>query len=261
MGVRSHFLAINSVHRKRIGVRLRAMTGKFTDRILTIVVTATLTSAVWIVAGGSLMELADSDGQRANTRPSDAVPALVRSGTTPAQGETTIVTLPDSGARPAAALDAEGATQPDDNETRNLLVPVLNVRPSDLTDTYNRMDEQGSSLHEALDIMAPVGTSVVAAAPGTVEKKFMSDSGGRTLYVRSADRRTIHYYAHLSEYAEGLREGQRVRRGQRLGSVGFSGNASADAPHLHFAILRTTTDAEWWEPASAVNPYPLLTRK
>ena len=56
-----------------------------------------------------------------------------------------------------------------------------------------------------------------------------------------------------------LREGQRVRRGQRLGMVGSSGNASAEAPHLHFAILQTTADAEWWEPANAVNPYPLLT--
>ena len=44
-----------------------------------------------------------------------------------------------------------------------------------------------------------------------------------------------------------------------MGTACSSGNASQDAPHLHFAILQTTADAEWWEPANAVNPYPLLT--
>ena len=77
----------------------------------------------------------------------------------------------------------------------------------------------------------------------------------------SVRRETIYYYAHLDEYAEGLKEGQRVRRGQRLGTVGSSGNASEDAPHLHFAIMQTTKDAEWWEPANALNPYTLLTQR
>ena len=137
-------------------------------------------------------------------------------------------------------------------------MPVLNIRPSDLTDTYSDSRGGGTRLHEAIDIMAPRGTSVVAAAPGTVEKIYQSGAGGKTLYIRSADGETIHYYAHLDDYAEGMKEGQRVRRGQRLGTVGSSGNASDEAPHLHFAILQTTRDAEWWEPANAVNPYPLL---
>ena len=229
------------------------------DRILTIVITATITSAVWIVAGGSLMEMSDSDGQRGSTRPADSVPKI-------ADGSQTVDIAGSEGAPvdtvvSADSLNAEGPTQPGEAETRNLMVPVLNVRPADLTDTFHRAPGEGSALHEAIDIMAPEGTSVVAAAPGTIEKKFMSEDGGRTLYVRSKDRQTIHYYAHLSEYAEGLREGQQIRRGQRLGSVGSSGNASPEAPHLHFAILRTTKDAEWWEPASAVNPYPILAKK
>jgi murein DD-endopeptidase MepM/ murein hydrolase activator NlpD len=68
----------------------------------------------------------------------------------------------------------------------------------------------------------------------------------------------LHYYAHLQAYAPGLREGQRVRAGQRLGTVGTTGNADAATPHLHFAVLRTSADAEWWEPGSALNPYRLL---
>ena len=217
------------------------------DRILTIVITATITSAIWIVAGGTLIENASSESQRKNTRPAEAAPSPVA---VPTGGET------DAS---AASLDRVGPTAPADSDGRQLLIPVKNIRPSDLTDTFSDSRSEGVRLHEAIDIMAPRGTSVVAAGPGTVEKLFRSDAGGNTIYVRSPDGETIHYYAHLDRYAEGLKEGQRVRRGQRLGTVGSSGNASDEAPHLHFAILQTTQDAEWWEPANAVNPFPLLT--
>ena len=217
------------------------------DRILTIVVTATITSIVWIVAGGTLIENATSESQRKNTRPAEVVPSPEA---TPKGGESE---------EEAAGLDTAMPTSPAQNASNRLLIPVKNIRASDLTDTFSDSRGEGVRLHEAIDIMAPVGTSVVAAAPGTVEKLFRSDAGGNTIYVRSNDGETIHYYAHLDEYAEGLKEGQRVRRGQRIGTVGYSGNASEEAPHLHFAVLQTTADAEWWEPANAVNPFPLLT--
>ena len=80
---------------------------------------------------------------------------------------------------------------------------------------------------------------MVAAAPGTVEKLFFTQGGGGiTAYVRSADGRWIYYYAHLSAYAPGLHEGQRVRRGAPVGWVGNTGNANPAGPHLHFAINR-----------------------
>ena len=63
---------------------------------------------------------------------------------------------------------------------------------------------------------------------------------------------------HRPRGAPGLAEGQQVRAEQVIGTVGATGNADPGAPHLHFAILRTTPDAEWWEPARAINPYPLL---
>ncbi|WFL76890.1 M23 family metallopeptidase [Altererythrobacter arenosus] len=225
------------------------------DRILTIVITATLTSAVWIVAGGSLIELASDKKGEDSMRPAEAAPSPSPTDGTadvPPNGDGSETVLAD-------ALHTDGSTTGESGDA-GLRVPVLNVRASDLTDTF--MDERGGGgrLHEAIDIMAPEGTSVVAAAPGTVEKLFVSEAGGNTIYIRSQDRRTIHYYAHLAEYAEGLKEGQRVRRGQRLGTVGSTGNASPEAPHLHFAILRTTADAEWWEPANALNPYLLLTK-
>ena len=223
------------------------------DRILTIVVTATITSAIWIVAGGSLIENATSTGQREAPRPAEAAPSPSASDTS-SDGTGT-----DSEVLAVGALDAQLAAAPSAAQSRQLLIPVQNIRPADLTDTYSDSRGGGTRLHEALDIMAPKGTSVLSSAPGTIEKLFRSKAGGNTIYVRSTDGETIYYYAHLDAYAEGLREGQRVRRGQRLGMVGSSGNASAEAPHLHFAILQTTADAEWWEPANAVNPYPLLT--
>nr|WP_192895965.1 M23 family metallopeptidase [Parerythrobacter lutipelagi] len=224
------------------------------DRILTIVVTATLTSVVWIVAGGSLIENASADSQRDVTRPAEAAPSPLP--TPPEVGEEGSEPVPA-----AAPLDTATVMSPSEQETRNLIVPVMNVRRSDLTDTFSDARGEGTRLHEAIDIMAPKGTSVVAAGPGIIEKIFTSDAGGKTLYVRSLDRKTIHYYAHLDEYSRGLKEGQQIQGGQRLGTVGSSGNASPEAPHLHFAILQTTADAKWWEPANAVNPYPLLVGK
>lgn len=218
------------------------------DRILTIIITATLTSAVWIVAGGSLIENATGESQRDTTRPSEAAPSP-----SPA-----IDSLP---ANPAIAepLDGQPAREAGAGNSANLMIPVLNVRASDLTDTYSQARGDGTRLHEALDIMAPTGTTVRASGSGTIEKLHRSRAGGNTIYVRTSDGTTIHYYAHLDAYAEGLKDGQRIRRGQRLGTVGSSGNAEIEAPHLHFAILQTTADAEWWEPANAINPYPLLT--
>jgi len=228
---------------------------KFVDRLLTIVVTATITSMVWIVAGGSLMEMASSDSQLETTRPAEAAPSPEASATDAKP------TVEDIGtkAAPVAALDESVSSNPSARDAANLLIPVLNVRPSDLSDSFSQSGEDGARLHEAIDIMAPEGTSVVSSAPGTVEKLHPASAGGNAIYVRSVDGLTIYYYANLDGYADGLREGQRVRRGQRLGTVGASANRKVDAPHLHFAILRTTADAQWWEPANAVNPYPILT--
>ncbi len=229
------------------------------DRILTVVITATLTSAVWIVAGGSLIEMADSDSQRDATRPAEAAPSPTPTET-PEGTDANAVEEGGEAKPPIAPLGEDTVNPPDRAETAQLIVPVLNVRPSDLTDTFSD-ERDGGQLHEAIDIMAPAGTSVVSAAPGTIEKIFESDAGGKTVFIRSNDRQSIHYYAHLDKYADGIKEGQRVRRGQRLGEVGSTGNASPKAPHLHFAIFRTTVGAEWWEPANAVNPYPMLTKR
>ena len=140
-----------------------------------------------------------------------------------------------------------------------LVVPVEGVGREALSDTWGQSRAGGARTHEAIDIMAPRGTRVVAAAPGIVEKLFVSVRGGTTVYVRSADRRTIYYYAHLDGYAPGLAERQQVRAGQLLGYVGSTGDASPDGPHLHFAINLASSQEGWWQ-GRAINPYPLLRR-
>ena len=96
-----------------------------------------------------------------------------------------------------------------------------------------------------------------AAADGTVEKLFTSDAGGLTIYQFEPSGRYAYYYAHLDRYAAGLDEGDTLRRGQVIGYVGSTGNASEDAPHLHFAIFLLGPEKRWWE-GTAINPYPLL---
>ncbi|WP_338504864.1 M23 family metallopeptidase [Sphingomonas kaistensis] len=142
-----------------------------------------------------------------------------------------------------------------------LAIPVAGIRMADLTDTYKASRGGGSRVHNAIDIMAPRGTPVVAATEGTVEKLFFSRGGGGiTAYVRSPDGQWLHYYAHLDSYAPGLQEGQRISRGDPIGTVGISGNASPSGPHLHYAIYRMSPGERWWQ-GTPINPYPQLAGK
>ncbi|QPQ56206.1 M23 family metallopeptidase [Allosphingosinicella flava] len=139
-----------------------------------------------------------------------------------------------------------------------LAIPVAGVKPEQLIDTFTQARAGGSRIHDAIDIMAPRGTPVLAAAPGTVEKLFFSEGGGGvTAYVRSPDKLWTYYYAHLDRYAPGLEEGKAVQRGTPIGTVGSTGNASPEGPHLHFAINRMQPGESWHE-GSPINPYPLL---
>jgi peptidoglycan LD-endopeptidase LytH len=140
-----------------------------------------------------------------------------------------------------------------------LAIPVVGVKREQLSDTYDQARGQGRR-HDAIDIMAPEGTPVIAAADGRIEKLFDSVRGGHTVYERSPDGKWTYYYAHLSAYAPGLAEGQQVKRGQVIARVGHSGDASAAGPHLHFAINAMGPGERWWN-GTPINPYPLLAGK
>ena len=139
---------------------------------------------------------------------------------------------------------------------RDLKLPVEGVDRKDLRNTF--ADARGSRTHEALDILAPRGTKVRAVEDGRVQKLFTSKAGGLTIYEFDPTQTFAYYYAHLDRYEDGLREGQLVKRGDVIGYVGSTGNASPDAPHLHFAIVRLGPEKQWWK-GEPINPFLVLT--
>ncbi|CAN5629464.1 hypothetical protein BH11PSE7_BH11PSE7_31830 [soil metagenome] len=138
---------------------------------------------------------------------------------------------------------------------RNLMLPVATVSVAQLTDTFTQARAAGRP-HEALDIMAPRGTPVLAVEDGRVAKMFLSKPGGITLYQFDPHSEFAYYYAHLDRYADGMKEGMTLSRGQVVGYVGSTGNASPDAPHLHFAVFRLGPARLWWR-GTALNPFLL----
>ena len=141
-------------------------------------------------------------------------------------------------------------------DARRLEVPVAGVDRDDLRDNFADARDGGRT-HEAIDIMAPRGTEVRAVEDGTVAKLFTSKAGGITIYQFDSTGTFCYYYAHLDRYAAGIAEGDQVTRGELIGYVGSTGNASDDAPHLHFAIFRLGQERQWWK-GDPINPFPIL---
>ena len=163
--------------------------------------------------------------------------------------------------RTTVASTAKATTGTSDSPTietlrgRKLAVPVDGIDRDDLLDTFP--DARGQRSHEAIDIIAPRRTPVVAADDGRIVKLFSSKAGGLTIYMFDPSETFCYYYAHLEGYAPELKEGQVVRKDDVIGYVGTSGNAPPNTPHLHFAIFRLTPERQWWE-GEPINPYPLL---
>jgi peptidoglycan LD-endopeptidase LytH len=151
-----------------------------------------------------------------------------------------------------APLATDNTAKPGDK----LLIPVEGIKAGQLTDTFDQ--PRGTERHhEALDIMAPKGTRVLATADGKVAKLFNSKPGGLTVYQFDPSEKFAYYYAHLDRYADGIKEGSVLKRGELVGYVGVTGNANPNAPHLHFAVVELTQAKQWWQ-GTPVNPYPLL---
>lgn len=138
---------------------------------------------------------------------------------------------------------------------RRLRIPVDGVTHAALQPSFDQF--RGTGRHEAIDILAPRGTPVLAVDAGVVGKLFSSVRGGITVYQYDPSGAFCYYYAHLDRYAPGLREGQTLRAGDLVGYVGVSGNAPKDTPHLHFAIFRLDQPGRWWK-GTAIDPYLAL---
>jgi murein DD-endopeptidase MepM/ murein hydrolase activator NlpD len=199
-----------------------------------IVLLLLLLSTLGVVSCATLLERASAPSIAAVEPAPMAAPAEPAPGSEP----------PPPAPRPADAL-AE----------RRLIVPVKGIAVAALKDNYST--RRGKRMHNALDIMAPRGTPVLAADDGRIAKAYSHPLGGLSIYQYDPGESFAYYYAHLDAFAAGLREGARVQRGDVIGYVGTTGNATPTAPHLHFAIFRLGPERKWWR-GSAVNPHPYL---
>jgi peptidoglycan LD-endopeptidase LytH len=216
------------------------------ERLRSRVITAGLSFAIGALAA----TLLSGRGERHGSPPVPEPAALATAGDSEPKTAPRELTVD---AAPASMADAVGVLA-----RRDLLIPVEGVKATKLTDTFNDSRALGRR-HDAIDIMAARGTVVRAVDAGTIARLFTSVAGGLTIYQFDPTRTFSYYYAHLDRYAPGLAERQTVRRGQLLGYVGSTGNASERAPHLHFAIARLGTDRAWWK-GDPINPYPLLAK-
>ena len=96
--------------------------------------------------------------------------------------------------------------------------------------------------HTGVDYAAPTGTPVMSIGDGTVISKGWGGGGGNTVKIRHNSVYTT-AYLHLSRYAAGLKQGDRVRQGQVIGYVGATGTATG--PHLDFRV---------WKNGTPINP-------
>lgn len=197
--------------------------------------------------------------QMGHEAPAGAPAAVAASALPPAPVVPSDLTEADLPLRPSAqeiARMRDVASAPPAAPAGKLLVPVEGITLSQLSDNFDQ--PRGKERHhEALDIMAPKGSKVLAAGDGTVVKLFNSKPGGLTLYQFDPSEKYAYYYAHLDRYADGIKEGSVLKRGELLGYVGSTGNAQPEAPHLHFAVIALTPARQWWK-GTPLNPYPLL---
>jgi murein DD-endopeptidase MepM/ murein hydrolase activator NlpD len=214
---------------------------------------ATVLLIVWLYGGGAR-----------SAPPGEAPPASVPGAPAQAPGPTPSAT-PGSAPVPPGTMSQAApspppppliARPPADLLQRDLLVPVQGMPRTKLTDTFDDARGQGR-VHDAIDIMAARNTPVLAIESGRIVKLFTSNLGGLTIYQFDPTETYCYYYAHLDHYAPGLKEGDAVTRGQVIAYVGSTGDASPDAPHLHFEISRLHPDKKWWQ-GDPINPYPIL---
>ena len=158
--------------------------------------------------------------------------------------------------KPAQIVDRIGPDTVADLRDRRLDLPVKGIAAGDLRGSFDE-ERSGGRRHEAIDILAPRNTPVLAVEGGTIARLFTSKAGGLAVYQFDPSGTYAYYYAHLERYAPGLTDKTQVRRGQVIAYVGTSGNAPPDTPHLHFAIFKLTDTKQWWK-GTAIDPYGVL---
>ena len=130
---------------------------------------------------------------------------------------------------------------------KQIRMPVEGARVKAVADTW-QAPRSGGRKHAGQDIFARRGTPVIASADGILVRLGGGKLGGNAVFVAGRGGR-VYYYAHLDRYADGVKPGLSVLRGDVLGYVGTTGNARGTPPHLHFGVYGVT---------GAENPLPLI---
>ena len=136
---------------------------------------------------------------------------------------------------------------------RRLMVPVNGFSREGLRDTYTA-PRSGDRNHRAIDLLVPAGTPVIAADDQIIGRLGDNPLGGIIIYASDFSAHFVYYYAHLKGYRSGLAVGDTVARGEVIGYVGSTGNASPDEPHLHFQVMKRGVGRAWWD-GPPINPY------
>ena len=121
-----------------------------------------------------------------------------------------------------------------------------------LTAYRNGDDPYAAGQHRGIDVAAPLGTPVVAAAAGAVRFAGVAGRSGLTVSVRTADGRFETSYLHLSEVR--VRAGEAVAAGATIGAVGTSGRRSVTAAHLHFGVRAAGARHAYRDPLTLLPP-------
>lgn len=132
----------------------------------------------------------------------------------------------------------------------SLSFPVAGKGNRDIQSFWGAERAGGARTHEGVDIFAPRGNPVLAATDGFITRTGNFGLGGKQVWVRSSTHRTSLYYAHLDSIM--TENGQKVKVGDTLGTVGNTGNAEGGTPHLHFGIYTAE---------GAVDPYPFIRQR
>lgn len=116
-------------------------------------------------------------------------------------------------------------------------------------DSYGADREGGKRTHEGTDLFSPEGTPIISICGGTVEQLGWNRLGGERVGVRGDDG-NYYYYAHLQTISSKLVRGKRIEAGEKIGSMGHTGDALTTPDHLHFGI--ELPNGQW------INPYTFL---
>ncbi|NTS41610.1 M23 family metallopeptidase [Flavisolibacter sp. BT320] len=143
-------------------------------------------------------------------------------------------------------LSSSFAPSPVPPAKKLLAFPVAGKK-SNIGSFWGASRDGGRRKHQGIDIFAKKGTAVVAITDGVIIESGDTPIGGKVLWLKSATHGWTAYYAHLDKKA--VKEGQYVRKGQVLGTVGNTGNARYTPAHLHFGIYKSS---------GPINPLPYV---